>query len=486
MNSKARRPTIWSVAALLGLAALGVPALAQPPEEAIEAANSLSQAFSYVADQVSPSVVTITSERVVQVGMGGFHSPFSDFFERFMPPQSRGGNAREFRQQGLGSGVIVDSDGIILTANHVVEDAENISVLLADDREFDAEVVGTDPATDVAVLRVRSDEPLPVVPIAGEDAVQVGEWVLALGNPFGPGLRGTVTAGIISATGRTGIGLTSYEDFIQTDAAINPGNSGGPLVNLRGELIGINTAIATRTGGYQGVGFAIPMRLANHVMESILADGRVVRGWLGVYIRDLDNSLREAFGLDEGQEGVLVQEVQADGPARSGGLEDGDIIVAMDGAPIEDTRHLRFRVAESRPGEEVTFTVLRDGREKTIDIELGELEDEGGGVSRPSEEMNDLLDDLGFTVTDLDDEIRSQLGLSDDTRGVVVTEVARFSAAAEAGLRAGDVIIRASREEVPNVRALRRILGELEAGEVLLLRVISDETRRFVAIRIPE
>ncbi len=397
-----------------------------------------------------------------------------------------GQGPQEFRQQGLGSGVVVRADGIILTANHVVENAENVTILMSDDRELEAEVVGTDPATDLAVLRIKAGGDLPYAKLT-EVRPRVGEWVVALGNPFGQGLRGTVTAGIVSALGRSGIGLTNYEDFIQTDAAINPGNSGGPLVNLRGEVVGINTAIASRTGGYQGVGFAIPMDLVKPVMQSILDRGRVERGWLGVMIRDLDRPLREAFGMDpEGRGGVLVQEVTKDSPAAEAGLREGDVLLRLNGNELEKVQDLRFRVAAMSPGTRVDFTILRDNREERITVELGEMEADQGvaGMTQPG--GDDKLGTLGFDITGLDDEVRRELDLDRSAEGVVVTEVERMSPAEEAGLRVGDLIVSASRHNVQRPSDLRQIVSELEPGDVLLLRVINQDTGRFVAIRVPE
>ncbi len=464
---------------------LAQTALASPDQDPAEVAAALGQSFSAVADEVLPSVVTITSERVITMGSAQDpHSAFPDFFERFMP-HLRDREPREFRQEALGSGVIVDESGVLLTANHVVQGAEKVKVLLSDDREYEAEVVGTDPSTDIAVLRVETEEPLPAVSLGDSEKLRVGEWVLAMGNPFGPGLRGSVTAGIVSAKGRSGMGLTRYEDFIQTDAAINPGNSGGPLVNLHGELIGINTAIATRSGGYQGVGFAIPIELAGTVMNQILTEGRMIRGWLGVYIRDLDSSLREAFGVDPDERGgVLIQEVTEDSPAERGGIRDGDIILDIDGRTIEDSEALKLRVASIRPGTEVSVRVLREGGSKELEVKIGELEPPEE-VAQVEEEL-DTLEGLGFQVTTLDDEWRPELGIDRDVEGVVVTSVEPGSAAAEADLREGDVITHALREPVGSVSELRRKLSGAEAGEILLLKVVTQTNRRFVALRVPE
>jgi len=450
--------------------------------EATETAIALGTAFANVAEEALPAVVTIMSERVVRAG--GMHgmenSPFREFFDDFFH-NFRQAPQREFRQQGLGSGFLVSRDGVILTSNHVVENAEEITVVLADDRELAAEIVGTDPATDVAVIRVSSDDALPYLPLGDSDAIRVGEWVLALGNPFSQGLRGTVTTGIISAQGRSRIGLTDYEDFIQTDAAINPGNSGGPLVNMRGEVIGINTAIVGRSGGNQGVGFAIPINLAKMVRSSILAEGRVVRGWLGVYIGELTEELREAFET-EVEQGVLIQQVMEGSPAEAAGLREADIILALDGEPVESVQDLRFRIAAMRPGAQVDVTVMRDGRRNTIVVELGELEsDEATASDQPS----DRVTDLGLEIDDLNDEYREELGLDADLEGVVVLSVDRGSPAADEGLRPGDVIVEVGRDPVSSERAFRRAVNDVAPGDVLLLTVESRAARRFVAIRLP-
>ena len=485
---------VFAAAMLLALNVVfrgGDSAQAAPPPSARElsdpvtVANALSDAFSQVADRVLPAVVTITSEKTVSTG------PFADsrgqgfpgFFDNFFGPLRRGA-PQEYRQRALGSGFIVSADGTILTANHVVQGAEKVLVRLPDDRELTAEVVGTDPKTDVAVLRVKSDTPLPVVPLGDSDGLRVGEWVVALGNPFGEGLRGTVTAGIVSAKGRSRIGLTDYEDFIQTDAAINPGNSGGPLVNLRGEVIGVNTAIASRTGGYQGVGFAVPINLVKQIKESLLTEGHVVRGWLGVYIGDLSQSLRDAFQMSE-KGGALVQQVVKDGPAEKAGLQDGDILLEIDGTPLADGRDLRFRIAEMRPGSRVELRVLRDGERHTMHAELGELpsdkaEAEGAPeVERPTER-------LGFTIEDLTRDMRRELQLDVDVEGVIVTQVESGSEAEDEGMRLGDVIVELGRRPVTDVDQFRTAVRKIGTGEVVLLTVLTDGNRHFVALRMPE
>jgi serine protease Do len=451
----------------------------------VEIASALSDAFARVAERVQPAVVTINSEKVVKAeALGGYQNPgMPDYFERFFGPFRRETPQREYRQRGLGSGFIVSADGVILTANHVVQSADKVRVRLFDDRELSAEIVGTDPKTDVAVLRVKTDDPLPTVTLGDSDDLRVGDWVVALGNPFGEGLRGTVTAGIISAKGRSRIGLADYEDFIQTDAAINPGNSGGPLVNLRGEVVGVNTAIASRTGGYQGVGFAVPIDMAARIKDAILSDGRVVRGWLGIYVGDLSESLREAFQVP-GKGGALVQQVVKDSPAETAGLKDGDILLELDGRPLVDGRDLRFAVAEMRPGARVELLVLRDGERRTVAVELGELDSEELAGREPA--ADDPSGRLGFVVEDVTRDVRRELGLDGDVEGVVVTEVEPGSLAEDEGLRQGDVILEVDRRTTADLETFRDAVEKTGPGEILLLTVLSAGGQHFLALRMPE
>jgi serine protease Do len=453
---------------------------------ALETADQLSTAFEYVAEMVKPSVVSIRSSKKIEVSQRPQipddlrNSPFrdffdDDFFERFFGPQGRG---RPYVQQGLGTGFVVSEDGYILTNNHVVERADEVSVMLSDGREFKAEIIGTDPKTDVAVIKVDGEGLQPVT-LGDSDDLRVGGWVVAVGNPFG--LSSTITAGIVSATGRSRVGIADYEDFIQTDAAINPGNSGGPLVNLRGEVIGINTAIFSRSGGYMGIGFAIPVNMAKSIMDSLIAEGRVVRGWLGVVIQNLDEGLAQSFGYDD-TDGVLVSDVQEDSPADRGGLKSGDIIVRFDGRPVENMDELRLRVAEKKPGEDVEVEIYRDGRDKTLEIEIGALESDE--VASTAVEAS--KPDLGMTVRTVTPQIAAQLGYDEDVTGVVVTNVEPLGPAARAGLRTRDVIVSVQGENVENVRQFNRVLErrELKAGVRIVVR--SGDAKRFVFLQLPE
>jgi serine protease Do len=409
-----------------------------------------------------PAVVNISATRVLKTRQSP-SSFFSDpFFRDFFGFGWEFDVPRERREKGLGSGVIVRADGYILTNDHVVSDAAEIVVPLADGWELDAEIVGTDPKTDIAVLKVKEDE-VPHLTLGGPSTVGVGDIDLAMGNPFGIGQ--TVTMGIVSATGRGGLNLEAYEDFIQTDAATNPGNSGGPLVSVRGEVIGINTAIISRSGGNQGIGFAVPCNMAREVMKQLIEKGRVVRGWLGVLIQPVDSSVAKAFGLDESRD-ALVGDVEPDSPAAKAGLEAGDVIVAVNDEEVEDVRDLRLKVARAGPDSNVNLKVMRDGRERTVPVTLDELPEEQQAARRDTGGAGPLDE---VDVDDLTPQITRQLRLPRETFGVVVSRVQPGSAAAEVGLRRGDVIQEVNRQPVNNVADFERAVRRAGAESVLLL-----------------
>ncbi|RME93220.1 MAG: DegQ family serine endoprotease [Verrucomicrobia bacterium] len=434
-----------------------------------------------VVQRVAPSVVNIyTTKRIRE--SADIPSIFMDPFFRDFFGLPFNQIPRERREQALGSGVIVSKDGYILTNNHVVENAEEIKVALADEKTvFDAEIVGTDPRTDIAVIKVEARD-LPAITITDSDQLQVGDFVLAIGNPFGVGQ--TVTSGIVSAKGRGGMGIVDYEDFIQTDASINPGNSGGALVDIKGRLVGINTAIISRTGADNGIGFAVPINLARYVMERLIEDGKVVRGYLGVYIQDVSPELAKQFDLPENR-GALVSEVTSDSPAEDAGLEVGDVIVEFNGKPVEDSRHLRLSVAQTKPGTKVTLKVLRDGKEKTLTARLGELDEEGmaradeGGIRRYGS-GSDLLD--GIQVADLDPRWRRQFGIPNSIReGALVVDLDPNCYAAQDGLRPGDVILSINRQPVRDADDAIRLSRQIE-GDSVLLRVWSRGGVRFLVV----
>lgn len=473
------------------------PKVASPQHEF---ANQLSAAFRKAAQEVLPSVVMIRT--FSQAGRGDVEiSPFDEDpfsgtpFEDMLPPEFR----YFFRRgptpprviQGLGSGVIIDSSGVILTNAHVVDERGKVIVRLHDGREFQAVDVKTDPKTDLALVRIKGASGLKAAVLGDSDQVQVGDWVLALGQPFG--LEGTVTAGIVSAKGR-GLGIAVRENFIQTDAAINPGNSGGPLVNLDGEVIGINTAISTRSGGYEGVGFAIPSNLAKFVAVQLAEKGMVRRGYLGVVIQPVEGDLAEQLGVKP-HEGVLVAEVQPNTPAAAAGLKSGDLILSFDGKPVSMPNELQSLVEEATIDAPHKLEILRDGKKMTLEVivreqpadfglERGPGRLRRGGRSLPRE--NESFDKLGIQVETLTPDVARQLGL-DVKEGAVITRVIPGSPAQLAGLTEGSVIVEANRQKVTGVGDLRKALEAKPLSEGVLLRVVTPEgVSRYVAIRVAD
>jgi serine protease Do len=450
-------------------------------EEPLDRGPASVNSFSHVVNKVGPSVVQVHTTARVPAAFKGGDVPFDHpWLRRFFDLPPGGFGQREMprmpRQRGVGSGVIVTEDGYILTNSHVVEHAEEVRVTLQDGEEYKATVVGTDPKTDVAVLRIEADD-LPQVTLTDSSQIEVGDLVLAIGNPFGIGQ--TVTMGMISAKGRGNMGL-DYEDFIQTDAAINPGNSGGALVDAQGRLVGINTAIISRSGGNNGIGFAIPSNLARQIMEGLIRDGRVTRGYLGVLIQDLDRSLADALGLDD-TEGALISEVQESTPAARAGLKSGDVILSFDGHDVKDSRQLKFRVAETLPSKKVPVTVWRDGDRRTLQVKLQELPDTPE-LARAAEESTDETSRLtGVVVGDIDQATRQSHNLPDDLKGALVTRVEPDSAAAEAGLRPGDVIQEIDREPVEHAREAVQLSRGKDKAKTLL-RVWNNGGSRYIVV----
>jgi len=457
----------WTQAKIMEHPAQVTPAKDRP----IQSLRDLNQAFVDIAARVKPAVVTVSTERILRQrfpGMGG--SPFANdpFFQFFFGgPQRQQPREREYRQQGLGSGVIVSPEGFILTNNHVIAKADSIVVRTLDGEEHPARVIGADPRTDIAVIKIDADD-FSYIEIGDSDSLQVGEMVLAIGSPMSQNLAYTVTQGIVSATGRSNIGLAAYEDFIQTDAAINPGNSGGPLINMDGKLVGINTAIASQTGGNQGIGFAVPSNMARGVMSSLISEGKVVRGYLGVTIQDLTPEIAQGFGLDENK-GALVGDVQEDSPASKAGLASGDVITSMSGTPIDNSTELRNRVAGTKPGTTVDLGILRGDKNMDLTVTLGEMpEDEAGsGNSAPS----DLQERLGFAVNTLDDDLARQYDLDPQLTGAVVTAIDPSGNAAQSGLRTGDLIRSVGRNSVESADEFYNFLKDAKKGATVLLRV---------------
>jgi len=429
---------------------------------------SFTSGFAPVAKKVLPAVVNIASSKTIRFSDQGSQSPFfSDpFFRQFFGDGSSSSRMpREQRERSLGSGVIVNADGYILTNSHVVAGADEITISLGDKREFKGRVVGTDPKTDVAVVKIEA-KGLPVLAFGDSSKVQVGEFALAVGNPFGVGQ--TLTMGIISATGRRGLDIEDYEDFIQTDAAVNPGNSGGALVNVRGELIGINTAIVSGgTGGNQGVGFAVPVNMARGVMDEILKHGKVTRGWLGVAIQPVSPEIAKAFGLTGEPRGALVADVTPHSPAERSGINKGDIILNLNGVPVSDSQELRLKISMMAPGTTVNLKLLRDRQERDIAVTLAESSTKAESEVNPAGNAIPGTR-LGISVEQLTPQIARQLNLPSEIKGVVVTDVTPGSPADERVQR-GDVIQEVDRKPIMTVDQFQRAIQQAGNQPVLLL-----------------
>jgi serine protease Do len=429
------------------------------PAPAFAKTGTGSVSIADVAERALPSVVNIS---LTKLSRAQAPQMFPFFFGPGMGPE--GGERRE---QGMGSGVIVSSDGYILTNNHVVSDASEIKVTLYDRREFDAEVIGTDPKSDVAVIRLKG-APADLRPIALGDsaALRLGDVVLAIGNPFGVGQ--TVTMGIVSAKGRADVGIVDYEDFIQTDAAINPGNSGGALVDTEGRLVGINTAILSRSGGYQGIGFAIPTKMATPIMESLKKYGKVTRGWLGVSIQDVDQELASTMKLPISR-GVLIADVQNGSPASKSGLHRGDVVVKVEGQPVASSGEFRNAIASAGANRNVSLELYRDGKPVTLSASLGESPNDGTPARRAPGEKTRAPEVDGLTLSDLGPETRRAFGIADSVeKGAVITQVMPGGPAARAGLRPGDVLLEVNRKPVATAREFGDLYSKTK-GNVLLL-----------------
>ena len=463
------------------------PAVQPSRDRALNSLRDLNNAFVEIAEVANPTVVTVFTEKVTR--MRTTSNPFSfDPFREFFgenPPRGRQRMPdREFRQQGLGSGVIVQPDGYILTNNHVVTQADSIYIRMLDRRTLPARVVGTDPRTDLAVIKVEAKN-LPAIKLGDSDKLRVGEWVLAVGSPLGEELANTVTQGIVSAKGRSQVDLAVYEDFIQTDAAINPGNSGGALVNLDGELVGINTAIATRTGGFQGIGFAVPVNMAQNVMEALIKYGKVARGYLGVRPQGVDEALAKSLDLPD-TDGALISSVLENSPAEKAGLREGDVVRKLNGKKILDDRQLRNEVAAIAPGTTVQVEILRDGKTKNFAVRLDELpsDDQQAGTQGPQERSDEVENLLRFSIAPLDRESSEQYDIDPDQSGVVVIDVDQASAAYRAGLREGDLIRSVNRKRVESLAQFNQTIKTLKRGDSLLLQVVRRNGSFFLAFNL--
>jgi len=449
---------------------------------AYHSAQDLSIAFERVADSIHRSVVSIKSVGRVKANpalqvIPFRRMPFGDMFGfGDLTPQNPHLNPphRGFAQQGLGTGFILNEDGYLLTNYHVIKEADEVLVTLWDDSTHTASIIGTDPKTDLAVLQIEADDLIPA-PLGDDSQLKVGHWVAAVGNPFG--LSSTMTAGIVSAIGRSRVGLADYEDFIQTDAAINPGNSGGPLMNLNGEVVGINTAIFSKNGGHMGIGFAIPINMARTIADSLIEKGHVERGFLGVIIQNLDKNLAESFDYDS-TKGALVSDVPADSPAAEAGLEPGDIIFALDGEPIDDIDELRLQVANTPPGTVVRVEFMRNGEQQERDVKIAELDPDPVAHATKGNSRS-----LGLTLETLTPRLSQQLGMTQNQQGALVTGVEPFGAAAQAGVRLNDVILEVNGEQVEDAADLESALKRADLAAGVRLTLLSGSTKRFVFLR---
>ena len=450
------------VALLVGLLAGFAPSLYAVSQEAdtLMVPNS----FSQLAKDAKPSVVNIRTVSTVKGGGNVFNhffgnpndgrrNPFEEFWGPYMDNQPQ----REFKQRSLGSGFIIDKEGYIVTNNHVVENADQIKVKLADEKEFDAEIVGRDPKTDLALIKISAKTDLIPIKMGDSDKANVGNWVVAIGSPFG--LEQTVTAGIISAKGRI-IGFGPYEDFIQTDASINPGNSGGPLINMQGEVVGINTAIIASG---QGIGFAIPVNMAKDILTQLKSYGEVTRGWLGVGIQDLSQELKRYYGV-ESDGGVLITQVFEGDPAEKAGIKANDIIVEIGGKTVTSARELSSIIANTEIGKKTTIKLLRDGKPKTVQVELAKRDDEKLVAKGPGEENND---DIGIQLMDLSQENAGRFGFEADEKGVLIIGIKPGGKAENAGVLRGDLIKEVNHERVSSVREYTKLVKKLDQGDEL-------------------
>ncbi len=455
----------WTNASLAG----ELPGKTQPSSLS---ASAVPGSFAELAERLSPTVVNV---KVVKVETAAFSGPqmpdgpFGDFFERFFEGMPQGPKSR--KSMGAGSGVIIGDDGTVLTNNHVIEGASQVTVTFADGKTYDAQVLGSDPKTDLAVLKIETDKPLPAAVLGNSEQLRVGDWVVAIGNPFG--LSHTVTSGIVSAKGRV-IGAGPYDDFIQTDASINPGNSGGPLFNTKGEVVGINTAIIAQG---QGIGFAIPVNTAKPLIPQLVANGSVTRGYLGVSIQTISDKLADALNLED-RKGALVTDVAPDGPADGAGIKRGDIVKSFDGKTVADSRSLPAMVSETPVGKEVPVRVLRDGKEQALSVKVGKLPSEQAGLENTIQPTEGKW---GLQLHELSPRMAQQFGLQTD-QGVLVVGVGPDSPAQEAGIRQGDVIVEVNRKAVASVADIKETIDESGDNDHMLLLVQREGGKFYVPL----
>jgi len=448
------------------------------------ALNGEGPAFSEIVKVISPVVVNISTSKTLLKKNSSpfphfFDGPFKDYFEPFNMP-------KKWKEQSLGSGVMVSPDGYIITNSHVVEKSDEIKVTLFDKQNYKGKIVGIDPKSDLAVIKIPVKN-LPAIKWGDSDGLNVGEFVLAFGNPFS--LGHTVTMGIVSAVGRANVGIADYEDFIQTDAAINPGNSGGPLVNVKGELVGINTAIFSRTGGYQGIGFAVPSNMAKSVMTQLINDGKVTRGWLGVTIQNFTPELAKEFGLKKAA-GALVTEIFEGSPAEKADLKRGDVILEVNEKKISNVEGLRNLVAQSKVGSKIKIKILRNDKTMVLDAVISEFpQDVQHALSKESEKNDDLLTEeantlAGFTVMELTRNIAKQLDISKNEKGVVIVKIDPYSIAEDAGLKKGDVIQEVNKKRIDTVSDFNKVRKSIREGDTALLFINRNGNKFYITLKI--
>jgi serine protease Do len=462
-----------------------LPAKSQISSKSVDILTQLSEAQSEVAALATPSVVNISTTRMIK-SREEMPDLFEDpFFRRFFGDQIPHPNMpKEYKEQSLGSGVIVSEDGYIITNNHVIEKAQEIKVLLSTKKDYKAKLIGADPKTDLAVIKIDVKGLTPL-PWGDSNKLNVGEIVFAIGNPFG--LNQTVTMGVISAVGRANVGIADYEDFIQTDAAINPGNSGGGLINARGELIGINTAILSRTGGYQGIGFAVPSSMAKQVMDSLLKYKKVVRGWLGVSIQEVTSDLAEEFGVKD-LKGSLVSGVMKDSPAGKAGIKQGDVILQYNGKLVEDTGHLRNMVSQTPIDTTVKVKLLRNKKEIVVDVVIAELPKKLAEASSRENESEENTEEessalAGLVVRELTPDLARRFGFEESEKGVVVVKIESGSKLFEAGIRPGDIILQINQKNIASLEDYKKVTPKLKAKDRLLLLLRRKGQDLFVTVR---
>lgn len=464
-------------ALFLGTLLVLSPLVALAEDNGYRQATELSRAFEEVADKITPSVVNISATKKAKKSEQVRRDPFYEFFkdqfgDEFMSPYQ---NPDQFAQQGMGTGVVIDSDGHILTNNHVAGDADELTVTMHNGKSYKAKLIGSDPRSDLAVIKIKARDLVPAQ-LGNSDELRIGEWVIACGNPFG--LDNTITAGIVSAKGRSVMGGTQYEDFIQTDAAINPGNSGGPLVNLKGEVVGINTAIFSRNGGYMGIGFAIPSNMAKQIVSSLIKKGKVVRGWLGIGIQNLTEELAESFNYAD-TDGALVGYVEPGGPADKAGIKQGDIVISLNGERKKNLNILRNSIAAVEPGSKVKVEVIRDGETKEFTVKVGELPNSDREKPTSQEEETS---DLGLVVQSLTPETARRLG-SERKNGVIVSRVFPGSPAESSGIQPRDIIVSVNGKVIEDAQDFEDVISRANLKKGVRLVVETQGMERFVFLR---